>query len=256
MNSETLSRVKSNVYYSNHWWASTIKYTTFFSYSERFHAETALKLLRGIRIDGNVLDVGMGSGLLIGKLHTKVHQFIGMDISLLNIKLIRRLYKKDHSITPLPVDPFQSVLPLKSECFDIVFCNHVLEHVPDDSLLLKEIHRVLRPGGYAVFMVPINEENIEVPTHVRKYSEQSITNLIRSQFKIVKSGSNDLVSSYIRKYGVKKKIIYTTLKRILIFTCSFVPSHFAFYIDQFLLKRIRNKGARSQCFILSRKPPQ
>jgi SAM-dependent methyltransferase len=40
--------------------------------------------------------------------------------------------------------------------FDVVLCSHVLEHV-DDQKALKEIHRVLRPGGYALIMLPLVE---------------------------------------------------------------------------------------------------
>lgn len=42
-------------------------------------------------------------------------------------------------------------LPFRDECFDLVVCNHIYEHVADPSLLLQEIRRVLRPGGYCYF---------------------------------------------------------------------------------------------------------
>lgn len=41
------------------------------------------------------------------------------------------------------------------ETFDVVLCNHVLEHVPDDRQAMREIVRVLRPGGWAILQVPI-----------------------------------------------------------------------------------------------------
>ena len=47
-------------------------------------------------------------------------------------------------------------LTFKTESFDICTSTDVLEHVPDDRLAFREIHRVLRPGGYAVFTVPLN----------------------------------------------------------------------------------------------------
>tara|TARA_B100000676_G_scaffold172004_1_gene169107 strand:- start:4064 stop:4843 length:780 start_codon:yes stop_codon:yes gene_type:complete len=47
-------------------------------------------------------------------------------------------------------------LTYAASCFDLLICNHVLEHIPDDRAALSEIHRVLRPGGLALIMVPID----------------------------------------------------------------------------------------------------
>jgi len=47
------------------------------------------------------------------------------------------------------------MLPLASCSADAVVCNHVLEHVPEDSKAMSEIFRVLKPGGWAILQVPI-----------------------------------------------------------------------------------------------------
>lgn len=47
-------------------------------------------------------------------------------------------------------------LPYKNEEFDLVMCNHVLEHIPDDLKAMKELYRVLVPGGTAILQVPIS----------------------------------------------------------------------------------------------------
>jgi SAM-dependent methyltransferase len=47
-------------------------------------------------------------------------------------------------------------VPFAADYFDLVICNHVLEHVPDDRLAMREILRVLKPGGTAVLQVPIS----------------------------------------------------------------------------------------------------
>jgi SAM-dependent methyltransferase len=58
-------------------------------------------------------------------------------------------------------------LPFESDSFDVVLCNHVLEHVPDDAKAMQELFRVLKPGGLGVFQVPqdlTKEITFEDPT--------------------------------------------------------------------------------------------
>jgi SAM-dependent methyltransferase len=47
-------------------------------------------------------------------------------------------------------------LPFAHNSFDFLICNHVLEHVDNDRLALAEIHRVLKPGGWAILMCPVD----------------------------------------------------------------------------------------------------
>lgn len=45
-------------------------------------------------------------------------------------------------------------LPFKDNNYDIILCNHVLEHIPDDTKAIQELYRVMKPGGYGVFQIP------------------------------------------------------------------------------------------------------
>ena len=45
-------------------------------------------------------------------------------------------------------------LPFEDNLFDVVFCNHVLEHIEDDSKAMSELFRVLTPGGMGIFQIP------------------------------------------------------------------------------------------------------
>jgi SAM-dependent methyltransferase len=84
--------------------------------------------------------------------------------------------------------------------FDIVLCNHVLEHVPDDRQALRELRRVLAPGGWASLLVPDLEaqETDEDPTvaspeerlrrfgqrdHVRRYGWDYLGRLEEAGFR-------------------------------------------------------------------------
>lgn len=45
-------------------------------------------------------------------------------------------------------------IPFEDQTFDVVFCNHVMEHVTDDIKAMSEINRVLKPGGWAIIQSP------------------------------------------------------------------------------------------------------
>ena len=45
-------------------------------------------------------------------------------------------------------------LPFNDNVFDVVFCNHVLEHIEDDTKAMSELYRVLKPGGLGIFQIP------------------------------------------------------------------------------------------------------
>lgn len=49
-----------------------------------------------------------------------------------------------------------TALPFEDDSYDVIVCNHVLEHVEDDAAAMRELYRVLRPGGRGVVMVPLD----------------------------------------------------------------------------------------------------
>jgi SAM-dependent methyltransferase len=81
-----------------------------------------------------------------------------------------------------------TAIPRPDGAYDAIVCSHVLEHVSDDRAAMRELHRVLAPGGFAVLQVPIatrlseTREGLELPpderaarhgdpTHLRLYAE-------------------------------------------------------------------------------------
>lgn len=72
-------------------------------------------------------------------------------------------FKKQKNLQYITTDlnsPLASVkadicdLPFQDNEFDVIFCNHVLEHIPDHLQALSELYRVLKPGGWGIFQVP------------------------------------------------------------------------------------------------------
>lgn len=45
-------------------------------------------------------------------------------------------------------------LPFTDNSYDLILCNHVLEHIPDDTKAMQELFRVLKPGGMGIFQIP------------------------------------------------------------------------------------------------------
>ena len=69
-------------------------------------------------------------------------------------------------------------LPLVDACLDAVASLNVLEHIPDDVQVLAEVHRVLRPGGTAVVVVPYNPALYDYYDvhlqHARRYARREM----------------------------------------------------------------------------------
>lgn len=45
-------------------------------------------------------------------------------------------------------------LPFKDNTYDVILCNHVLEHIPNDQKAMQELYRVMKPGGWGIFQIP------------------------------------------------------------------------------------------------------
>jgi SAM-dependent methyltransferase len=89
-------------------------------------------------------------------------------------------------------------LPFKDNEFDIILCNHVLEHIPDDTKAMQELYRVLKPGGFGVFQIPqdLNREST--------FEDDNITDK-KERAKIF--GQYDHVRIYGRDYFEKLRSI-------------------------------------------------
>jgi len=108
-----------------------------------------------------------------------------------------------------------------ADSFDIIYCSHVLEHIPDDRLAMRELCRVLKPGGWAILMVPILAKiTYEDPSatspeererlygqsdHVRKYGRDYEDRLAESGFSVnVEPFAKELDGRTIRRLGLNR----------------------------------------------------
>ena len=118
-------------------------------------------------------------------------------------KLFRNQKNLDYTTTDL-LSPLADVkadicnLPFQDNQYDIILCNHVLEHIPDDTKAMNELFRVLKLGGMAIFQIPqdLNRDTT--------FSDDSITNQ-KERAKIF--GQYDHVRIYGRDYFDKLRSI-------------------------------------------------
>ncbi len=89
-------------------------------------------------------------------------------------------------------------LPFENNAFDIIFCNHVLEHIPDDTKAMNELFRVMKTGGFGIFQIPqdLNRETT--------FEDNTITDP-KERAKIF--GQYDHVRVYGRDYFSKLRSI-------------------------------------------------
>ncbi|WP_070137282.1 class I SAM-dependent methyltransferase [Crocinitomix algicola] len=60
-------------------------------------------------------------------------------------------------------------IPLESNQYEVIFCNHVMEHVEDDLKCMQELYRIMKPGGWGIMQVPIDSNRTET------YEDATIT---------------------------------------------------------------------------------
>lgn len=73
-------------------------------------------------------------------------------------------------------------LKFENQSFDIILCNHVLQDISDDISALKEIYRVLVPGGKAILQVPISPILNSIKEHTGYLSEEECVNRYGQRF--------------------------------------------------------------------------
>ena len=118
-------------------------------------------------------------------------------------------------------------IPFGENTFDVIFCNHLLEHVADDRLAMREMFRVLRPGGWGIMLSPVTmgkKETFEDPSittpqgrfeaygqsdHLREYGEDYAGRLAEAGFRVqAVDYVKMLPEQEARTYGLRAEMIY------------------------------------------------
>jgi len=149
-----------------------------------------------------------------------IDRFEGMDnIDYVTVDMESPLAKVKADIMALPFD---------DETFDVVFCNHVMEHVEDDIKAMKELLRVMKVGAWAIIQSPVymnlaqtiedpgadtpakREQLYDQKDHMRKYGRDYSQRLATAGFKVTEDHfAQQLPQEQIKRYALpREEIIY------------------------------------------------
>lgn len=149
------------------------------------------------RVKGQVLEIGTGEGYGISIISSKADSFLTIDKFAKNIDLTPY---SNVSFRQMNVPPLAG---LGDNTFDFVISFQVIEHIEDDAEFLKEIHRVLKPGGQFICTTPNKPMSItRNPWHVREYTVEELQALMTSIFSRVETNGivgNKTVMDYFEQ---------------------------------------------------------
>ncbi|MCS7208622.1 MAG: class I SAM-dependent methyltransferase [Fimbriimonadales bacterium] len=135
-------------------------------------------------LTGRLLDAGCGTGALLHEL-SQLGCAVGVDIEPAALRLTRQR----GALTV--VQARLEALPFVSEAFQVTFALDVLEHLPDERPALRELYRVLQPGGYLILSAPAyrwlwSKHDLAL-AHYRRYTARALrTRLSEAGFQVRK----------------------------------------------------------------------
>ena len=147
-------------------------------------------------IRGDVLEVGCGEGRGVSTLLERATSFTAVDKIKEVIDGLQRKYPTGKFIS-MNIPPFGG---LQDDAYDCIVSFQVIEHIQNDELFLKEIHRVLKPGGTALLTTPNRKMSLSRnPWHIREYLPNELSALAKQIFPHVELKGitgNDKVMDY------------------------------------------------------------
>jgi SAM-dependent methyltransferase len=163
-------------------------------------------------VKGNVLEIGTGSGYGVKYIAPVADKFVTIDKFICDVDFNEHPNVEFRQIT---VPPFKGIA---DNTFDYVVTFQVIEHIPNDDLYVKEIARVLKPGGKLIVTTPNRSMSLSRnPWHIREYKPAQLKDLLKRHFKSVDTKGvygNQTVMSYYQKNkeSVQRIMKYDVLK--------------------------------------------
>ncbi|MFL6076974.1 MAG: class I SAM-dependent methyltransferase [Mycobacteriales bacterium] len=115
-------------------------------------------------------------------------------------------------------------LPFPDSRFALVVCGHVLEHVDDDRAALREVCRVLRPGGLALLLIPIDpglDRTVDVPAgadprdygieqidHRRQYGRDAVDRIRAADLAVAGNYAGQLDPALVHRHAMSSAGMY------------------------------------------------
>ena len=128
----------------------------FFDDLDQYHFEKLHHLLRLVDFDGyrgrSVIEVGCGAGVDLARFARGGARVTGVDLAASAIDLAKANFEQQGLQAEWFVADGEH-LPFPDASFDLVYAHGVVQYTADPGQLVRECHRVLKPGGQAIFQV-------------------------------------------------------------------------------------------------------
>lgn len=188
-------------------------------------------------VNGTVLEIGCGEGYGISELAKFSNKYIGVDkFDTFISDDLRNNY--DIVFHKMEIPPLKNI---EENSVDFVVTFQVIEHIQDDNYFLKEIFRVLKPGGKLLLTTPNKLMSLSRnPWHIREYSPKEMKDILKKYF--TKSQVNGVYGNdLIMKYYQKNKESVKKITRFDIFNLQYILPRWMLQIPYDILNRLNRK---------------